>query len=109
MARFLRIDGNTNIDLRTHLLNLDKVTSVYNTGTSTAQVAYEGNYPEGQGALTVIEIGCNVPFAQETPEDNLMACIVNAMKSSPQQPNIVINLTPFLPVGTEISNVSFVS
>ncbi len=109
MARFLRIEGDAGIDLRTFLLNLDKVSSVYNTGTSTAQVAYEGNYPEGQGALTVIEIGCSVPFAQETPEDNLMSCIVNAMKSSPQQPNIVINLTPFLPVGTEISNVSFVS
>jgi hypothetical protein len=107
MARFLRINGNANIDLKTFLLNLDKVTSVYNTGTSTAQVAYEGNYPEGQGALTVIEIECSVPFAQETPQDNLMACIVNAMKSSPQQPNIVINLTPFLPIGTEISNVGF--
>lgn len=109
MARFLRINGDTNVDLRTYLLNLDKVTSVYSTGTSTAQIAYEGNYPEGQGVLTVIEISCSVPFAQETPEDNLMACIINAMKSSPQQPNIVIHLTPFLPVGTEISNVSFVS
>tara|TARA_R100001591_G_scaffold97847_1_gene103917 strand:+ start:93 stop:422 length:330 start_codon:yes stop_codon:yes gene_type:complete len=109
MARFLKIDGSTNIDLRTYLLNLDKVTSVYNTGTSTVQVAYEGNFPEGGGVLQVIEIGCSVPFAQETPEDSLMACIVNAMKSNPQQPNIVINLTPFLPVGTEISNVGFVN
>ena len=109
MARFLRIDGSTNIDLRTYLLNLDKITSVYNTGASTVQIAYQGNFPEGQGVLQVIEIECSVPFAQETPEDNLMACIVNAMKSSPQQPNIVINLTPFRPVGTEISNVSFVN
>ena len=109
MARFLRIDGDASIDLRTHLLNLDKITSVYNTGASTVQIAYQGNFPEGQGVLTVIEIECSVPFAQETPEDNLVSCIVNAMKSSPQQPNIVINLTPFLPVGTEIDNVSFVN
>ena len=109
MARFLRLDGNANIDLRTYLLNLDKITSVYNTGASTVQIAYEGNYPEGQGTLSVIEIVCSVPFAQETPEDNLMSCIVNAMKSSPQQPNIVINLTPFLPVGTEIANIFYTS
>ena len=109
MARFLRIDGTANIDLEVSLLNLDKITSVYNTGPSTVQIAYEGNFPEGQGVLQVIEIECSVPFAQETPEDNLMACIVNAMKSNPQQPNIVINLTPFLPVGTEIDNISFVN
>ena len=109
MARFLEIDGNANIDLRTYLLNLDKITSVYNTGASTVQIAYEGNYPEGQGVLQVIEIECAPAFAQETPEDNLVACIVNAMKSSPQQPNIVIDLTPFLPVGTEIDNISFVN
>ena len=70
MARFLRIDGSTNIDLRTYLLNLDKITSVYNTGASTVQIAYQGNFPEGQGVLQVIEIECSVPFAQETPEDN---------------------------------------
>jgi len=109
MARFLRIEGNTSTDLRTYLLNLDKVTSVYNTGTSTAQIAYQGNFPEGGGSVTVIQIDCSVPFAQETPEDSLMACIVNAMKSTPQQPNIVINFTPFLPVGTEISNLAFTS
>jgi hypothetical protein len=109
MARFLRINGSTNIDLRTYLLNLDKVTSVYSTGTTTAQIAYEGNFPEGQGVLQVIEIECSPAFAQETPEDSLMACIVNAMKSIPKQPNIVIDFTPFLPVGTEIDNVSFVN
>lgn len=109
MARFLRINGNSNIDLRTYLLNLDKITSVYYESPTKAQIAYEGNYPEGQGALTVIEIECDVPFTIRNAEDNLMACIVNAMKSSPQQPNIVINLTPFLPVGTEINNISFIS
>ncbi len=109
MARFLRINGNANVDFRTYLLNLDKVTSVYNKTTSEVQIAYEGNFPEGQGVLQVIEIECNVPFAQETPKDNLMACIVNAMKSNPQQPNIVIDFTPFLPVGTEIIEVRFVN
>jgi hypothetical protein len=109
MARFLKINASTSVDLSTYLLNLDKITSVYSEGPSTVQIAYQGNFPEGQGVLQVIQIDCSVPFARETPEDNLVACIVNAMKSSPQQSNIVINLTPFLPIGTEIDNISFVN
>ncbi|MAJ73693.1 hypothetical protein CMK13_11860 [Candidatus Poribacteria bacterium] len=108
MARFLEIDNTATTEgiAGIHYLNMDLITSVSTVNGLQVKITF-GHSLNTQNFPQVIEIECDPTFQFENRDDSLAACMLKAMQVSQNSLNCVVELKPFLPVGTTITGVEY--
>tara|TARA_R100000988_G_C3941658_1_gene136514 strand:+ start:71 stop:403 length:333 start_codon:yes stop_codon:yes gene_type:complete len=108
MARFLEIDstGTGGGIEGIHYLNMDLITSIDIDNGTDVKVTFPHSL-NTQNFPQVIEISCSPAFQFANREDSLGACMLKAMEASQNSLNCVVELKPFLPVGTTITRVEY--